>query len=141
MKKHLNKVSTVAKKCAQENRPCRILSGDKDLLQLVTDSCLEMQPDRANGGWEVIGAQEVLEKWGIPPEKILDYLSLVGDASDNVPGVKGVGDKTAIKLLTQYGTLDEIYAHASEIKGALGEKIRNDKDNAYFSKKLICLNT
>lgn len=132
-------IATVAKKCAQENRPCRILSGDKDLLQLVTDSCLEMQPDRANGGWEVIGAKEVVEKWGIPPEKILDYLSLVGDASDNVPGVKGVGDKTAIKLLTQYGSLDEIYSHASEIKGALGEKIRNDKDNAYFSKKLITL--
>ncbi len=132
-------IATVAKKCAEEDRPCRILSGDKDLLQLVTDTCLEMQPDRANGGWEVIGAQEVLEKWGIPPEKILDYLSLVGDASDNVPGVKGVGDKTALKLLTQYGSLDGIYEHSSEIKGALGEKIRSDRDNAYFSKRLISL--
>lgn len=132
-------IATVARKCAEENRPCRILSGDKDLLQLVTDTCLEMQPDRANGGWEVIGAQEVLEKWGIPPEKILDYLSLVGDASDNVPGVKGVGDKTALKLLTQYGSLDGIYEHSSEIKGALGEKIRSDRDNAYFSKRLISL--
>lgn len=132
-------IATVARKCAEENRPCRILSGDKDLLQLVTDTCLEMQPDRANGGWEVIGAQEVLEKWGIPPEKILDYLSLVGDASDNVPGVKGVGDKTALKLLTQYGSLDGIYEHSSEIKGTLGEKIRSDRDNAYFSKRLISL--
>lgn len=132
-------IATVARKCAEENRPCRILSGDKDLLQLVTDTCLEMQPDRANGGWEVIGAHEVLEKWGIPPEKILDYLSLVGDASDNVPGVKGVGDKTALKLLTQYGSLDGIYEHSSEIKGALGEKIRSDRDNAYFSKRLISL--
>ncbi|MGN0729866.1 DNA polymerase I [Treponema sp.] len=132
-------IATVAKKCQDEKRPCRILSADKDLLQLVTDSCLEMQPDRANGGWETIGAEEVKSKWGIPPEKILDYLSLVGDASDNIPGVKGVGDKTALKLLLQYESLDGIYEHSSEIKGALGEKIRADRDNAYFSKKLVSL--
>ncbi|MEE3313271.1 MAG: DNA polymerase I [Treponema sp.] len=132
-------IATVAKKCAEENRPCRILSADKDLLQLVTDTCLEMQPDKFNGGWECVGVDDVRAKWGIGPEKILDYLSLVGDSADNVPGVKGVGDKTALKLLGEYGTLDGIYEHASEIKGALGEKIRGDRDNAYFSKKLISL--
>lgn len=132
-------IATVAKKCAQEGRECRILSGDKDLLQLVSETCKEMQPDKANGGWETMGIEEVNEKWGIGPEKILDYLSLVGDAADNVPGVKGVGDKTALKLLVQYETLDGIYEHADEIKGALGEKIRSDKENAYFSKKLISL--
>ncbi|MBQ0038797.1 MAG: DNA polymerase I [Treponema sp.] len=132
-------IAAVAKKCQEEGRQCRILSGDKDLLQLVSDTCKEMQPDKANGGWETIGVEEVNEKWGIGPEKILDYLSLVGDAADNVPGVKGVGDKTALKLLSQYGTLDGIYDHADEIKGALGEKIRGDKENAYFSKKLITL--
>ena len=132
-------IATVAKKCAQEGRECRILSGDKDLLQLVSETCKEMQPDKANGGWETMGIEEVNEKWGIGPEKILDYLSLVGDAADNVPGVKGVGDKTALKLLVQYETLDGIYEHADEIKGALGEKIRTDKENAYFSRKLISL--
>lgn len=134
-------IATVVRECAAQNRPCRILSGDKDLLQLVTDSCREMQPDKTNGGWEVIGIQEVKDKWGIPPEKMLDYLSLVGDTSDNVPGVKGVGGKTAVRLLNEYGTLDGIYEHADEIKGALGEKIRSDRDNAYFSKKLITLRT
>lgn len=134
-------IATVARECAAQNRPCRVLSGDKDLLQLVTDSCREMQPDKTNGGWEVIGIQEVKDKWGIPPEKMLDYLSLVGDTSDNVPGVKGVGGKTAVRLLNEYGTLDGIYEHAGEIKGALGEKIRSDRDNAYFSKKLITLRT
>ncbi len=134
-------IATVATKCEKENRPCRILSGDKDLLQLVTTLCKEMQPDKNNGGWETLGCEEVLAKWGIPPEKILDYLSLVGDAADNVPGVKGVGDKTALKLLNEYGTLDGIYENAQNIKGALGEKIRNDKENAYFSKKLITLRT
>ena len=130
-------IATVAKKCEAEGRECRILSGDKDLLQLVTETCKEMQPDKANGGWETDGIEEVIAKWGIPPEKILDYLSLVGDSADNVPGVKGVGGKTALKLLGEYGDLDGIYAHADEIKGALGEKIRGDKENAYFSKKLI----
>ena len=132
-------IATVAKKCRQENRRCIILSGDKDLLQLVNDGCLQMQPDKNNGGWETTDSEGVVQKWGIPPEKILDYLSLTGDAADNVPGVKGVGDKTAVKLLTEYGSLDGIYEHADEIKGALGEKIRADKENAYFSKKLITL--
>lgn len=132
-------IATVAKKCKEEGRECRILSGDKDLLQLVDETCKEMVPNKANGGWEINGKEDVFVKWGIYPEKILDYLSLVGDASDNVPGVKGVGDKTAIKLLNQYKTLDGIYEHENEIKGALGEKIRSDKDNAYFSKKLITL--
>ncbi|MBP5438342.1 MAG: DNA polymerase I [Treponema sp.] len=132
-------IATVAAKCAKAGRQLRILSGDKDLLQLVTETCKEMQPDKANGGWETDGIEEVKAKWGIPPEMILDYLSLTGDAADNVPGVKGVGDKTAVKLLTQYGSLDGIYEHAEEIKGALGQKIRGDKENAYFSKKLISL--
>ena len=132
-------IATVAKKCAEEGRPCRILSGDKDLLQLVTEQCKEMQPDKANGGWETNGIAEVQEKWGIPPGKILDYLSLVGDTADNVPGVKGIGDKTALKLLADYGSLDGIYAHAEEIKGAVGNKIRAGKDDAYFSRKLIML--
>lgn len=133
-------IATVAKKCKAEGRECRILSGDKDLVQLVDETCKEMIPDKANGGWQTNGKEEVFAKWGIYPEKILDYLSLVGDAADNVPGVKGVGDKTAIKLLSEYKTLDGIYEHEQEIKGALGEKIRKDKENAYFSKKLITLN-
>ncbi len=130
-------IATVAAKCAAEKRGCRILSGDKDLLQLVTDSCMEMQPDKTNGGWETDGIDEVIKKWGVKPEQILDYLSLVGDTADNVPGVKGVGEKTAIKLLSDYGTLDNIYAHKEEISGAIGNKIRAGEDSAYFSKMLI----
>ncbi len=132
-------IATVSAKCEAEKRPCRILSADKDLLQLVTDLCKEMQPDKANGGWETEGVQEVISKWGIGPDAILDYLSLVGDSADNVPGVKGVGDKTALKLLGEYKTLDGIYEHSDEIKGAIGNKIREGKDSAYFSKKLIQL--
>ena len=132
-------IATVARKCRAENREVRILSGDKDLLQLVDEKCLEMQPDKDNGGWVSLGIDEVKAKWGIGPEKILDYLSLVGDTADNVPGVKGVGDKTALKLLAQYETLEGIYDHAQEIKGALGDKIRSDRENAFSSKRLITL--
>ena len=132
-------IATVAEKCKKEGYSCRILSGDKDLLQLVNETCKEMQPDKANGGWETNGTEEVLQKWGIPPEKILDYLSLVGDSADNVPGIKGIGDKTALKLLTEYGNLDSILSHADEIKGAIGNKIRDGKDSAVFSRNLIQL--
>lgn len=132
-------IATVAKKCAERDMDCRILSGDKDLLQLVNDRCMEMQPDRTSGGWETVGIDKVKEKWGIPPGQILDFLSLLGDASDNVPGVSGVGEKTALKLLLQYGSLDEIYRNAEGIGGAVGNKIRAGKDDAYFSKKLITL--
>src|SRR5574344_998351 len=120
-------IATVATECKIKNRGCRILSGDKDLMQLVNSTCEVMKPDKTNGGWEVDGVEGVTNEWGIPPEKLLDLLSLTGDTADNIPGVKGVGDKTAVKLLLQYGSLDEIYNHAAEIKGALGEKIRSDK--------------
>lgn len=132
-------IATVARQCQETGRECRILSGDKDLMQLVTDSIQMLMPDK-NGGWAETGKAGVVEKWGVGPELMLDMLSLTGDTADNVPGVKGIGEKTAAKLLLQYGSLDGIYEHADEIKGAVGDKIRNGKDDAYFSKKLIALN-
>ncbi|MCR4938750.1 MAG: DNA polymerase I [Treponemataceae bacterium] len=131
-------IATVAKQCRDSGRECRILSGDKDLMQLVTDSILMLMPDKS-GGWAETGKDSVAEKWGVGPELMLDMLSLTGDTADNVPGVKGIGEKTAAKLLLQYGSLDGIYAHADELKGSVGDKIRNGKDNAYFSRDLIAL--
>lgn len=131
-------IATVARQCREKGRECRILSGDKDLMQLVTDSIKMLMPDKS-GGWAETGKEGVAEKWGVGPELMLDMLSLTGDTADNVPGVKGIGEKTAAKLLLQYGSLDGIYAHAEELKGSIGDKIRNGKDDAYFSKKLIAL--
>ena len=131
-------IATVARQCRETGRECRILSGDKDLMQLVTDSTLMLMPDKS-GGWAETGKAGVMEKWGVGPELMLDMLSLTGDTADNVSGVKGIGEKTAAKLLLQYGSLDGIYEHADEIKGAVGDKIRNGKDDAYFSRKLIIL--
>lgn len=132
-------IATVAKKCQEEKKNCRILSGDKDLMQLVNSSVQIMKPNKDYGGWSVNGIEEVTAEWGVKPEKLLDLLSLTGDSADNVPGVKGVGDKTALKLITEYGSLENLYEHSDEIKGKLGEKIREDKDNAFFSKELITL--
>lgn len=133
-------IATVADQCNKEGRACRILSGDKDLMQLVTDTTQILKPDHADV-WKVIGKEGVKAEWGVYPEKMLDLLSLYGDTADNIPGVKGCGVKTACKFLEQYGDLDGIYQHADEIKGAIGQKIRDGKESAYKSRDLVRLCT
>ncbi|MBR5400988.1 MAG: DNA polymerase I [Treponema sp.] len=132
-------IATVAKKCSEQGRQCRILSGDKDLMQLVNDTTLILKPESGAQTWKLTDAQGVEAEWGVPPSKLLDLLSLYGDTADNVPGVHGVGVKTASKLLTDYGDLDGIYAHLEEIKGAMHDKLADGHENAYFSQKLIRL--
>lgn len=109
-------------------------------MQLVTESTQILKPDHADI-WKVVGPEGVKAEWGVPPEKMLDLLSLYGDTADNVPGVKGCGVKTACKFIEQYGSLEGIYEHADELKGAVGQKIRDGKEDAFFSKKLIQLFT
>ena len=133
-------IATLAKKAESEGINCVILSADKDLQQLTNSHIHCMKPDKTQI-WAELDEAGVEKDWGVPATKLLDLLSLMGDTADNVPGVKGVGQKTAVKLLTEYGTLEGIYEHADEIKGALGEKIRGDRENAFFSKKLITLCT
>ena len=133
-------IATVASQCEKAGRSCRILSGDKDLMQLVTETTQILKPDHADV-WKVIGREGVKAEWGVYPEKMLDLLSLYGDTADNIPGVKGCGVKTACKFLDQYGDLDGIYQHADEIKGAIGQKIRDGKESAYQSRDLARLCT
>ena len=139
-------IATLAQKCQGEGRQCYILSSDKDLLQLVGNETWELRPARTarpegDGGlpYELVGPKEVKAEWGVNPDKVLDLLSLTGDSSDNVPGIKGVGEKTAVKLMGRYGSLDEIYNNIAGIEGAIGKKIAEGKDSAYFSKSLIKL--
>jgi DNA polymerase-1 len=142
-------IATLADKCRNENRQCYIFSSDKDLLQLVGGGVFELRPAKINRNeasvsssgptWDFAGPDEVKTEWGVEPPKILDLLSLVGDSSDNVPGVKGIGDKIAIKLMSRYGSLDEIYKNIAAIEGAIGKKIAEGKESAYFSKSLISL--
>ena len=130
-------IATVAKKCEKIGRQCRILSGDKDLMQLVTENTNILKPE--NGGWKLTKTDGVQAEWGVEPKQILDLLSLFGDSSDNIPGVQGVGVKTAAKLLSEYNNLDGIYANIEKIKGAMQKKLIDGKENAYFSQKLVRL--
>lgn len=131
-------IATVTKKCAENGRPCRILSGDKDLMQLVDENTLILKPDHADV-WKLTGEAGVTAEWGVKPSQLLDLLSLYGDSADNIPGVKGIGVKTAGKLLNDYGDLDGIYSHMEEIKGAVKQKLSDGKENAYFSRDLVRL--
>ncbi|GHV76749.1 DNA polymerase I [Spirochaetia bacterium] len=132
-------IATLAKKCREEGRQCYILSSDKDLLQLVGEGTYQLRPAKGGLGYELVGVEEVKAEWGVNPDRVLDLLSLTGDTSDNVPGVKGVGDKTAVKLMTRYGSLDEIYKNIAGIEGAVGKKLAEGKESAYLAKSLITL--
>ena len=132
-------IATVARKCAEQGRTCRILSGDKDLMQLVNDTTQILKPESGASTWKVTGAEGVEAEWGVKPEQLLDLLALYGDTADNIPGVHGIGVKTAAKLLGEYGDLDGIYAHLEQIKGANQKKLAEGKEDAYFSQKLVRL--
>lgn len=130
-------IATLAAECAENGRQCRILSGDKDLMQLVSDTTFMFKPDRAGSGWALIDIHGVQEEWGVKPEQMRDMLSLTGDTADNIPGVKGIGEKIAQKLLSDYNSLDGIYENIDSIKGAVQKKLIDGKESAYFSQKLV----
>jgi len=131
-------IATLARRSAHEGRRCVIISGDKDLAQLVGNFVSVLKPDKSEALAQC-GVEEVKAHWGVAPAQMLDYLSLIGDSADNIPGVKGIGPKTAVKLLQDYGTLDAVYEHIDSIAGAVQKKLAAGKDSAYFSKKLITL--
>jgi DNA polymerase-1 len=117
--------------------PVHIITGDRDLLQLVDDNTrVELPSRRPGGSGEVYDAEGVVGYLGVRPDQVVDYKALVGDISDNIPGVKGIGEKTAVKLLAEYGTLDNLYAHLDDIKGALRQKLDDGRASADLSYKL-----
>jgi len=131
-------MATLALQCREASRPCRVISGDKDLLQLVEEPVRVLRPGK--DGIEELDRDGVYRDWSVWPEQILDYLSLVGDTSDNVPGVKGIGAKTAAQLLGQFETLDGIYEHLDEITSASQRrKLEDGRESAYLSRDLITL--
>lgn len=133
-------IASIAEREKNNGRTVFILSSDKDLLQLVCENVKVMRPSKLkNAIWEIVNAEIVKKEWGVAPSQILDFLSLTGDSADNVPGVHGVGKKFAENLLLEYGSLDGIFENVEKIKGALGKKVRDGKESAYFSKKLISL--
>jgi DNA polymerase-1 len=114
-----------------------IVTGDRDIMQLVTDRVKVYAPQRSFTEAKLYGPEEVKDYLGVKPKEIVDYKALVGDPSDNYPGVAGVGPKTAVGLLTRYGTLEGIYAHLNKIENEmLRVKLRSGKESALLSQKL-----
>ena len=119
-----------------------MVTPDKDYGQVVREKVFIYKPKSAFSDQAVLGEKEVCEKWGIKRvDQVVDMLGLMGDAVDNIPGIPGVGEKTAAKLLAEYDNIENILANADKIKGALGEKIRNGKELALMSKKLATIIT
>ena len=114
-----------------------IISSDKDLLQLITDKN-EVKLLKSND-YIRMNKETFIEIYGFTPEKIVDLKGIMGDASDNIPGVKGIGEKGAMTLIQKYGTVEEIYKNIEEIKGRTREKLEDDKENAFFSKELATI--
>ncbi|MCF7946002.1 MAG: DNA polymerase I [Spirochaetia bacterium] len=130
-------IATVARKCGEDKGDCLIVSNDKDLLQLVDGRIKTLRYEQ--GKYKTYGSSEVEEHLGIKPEQIVDYLSLLGDSADNIPGVKGIGKKGAVKLLQQYGSLDNIFEHLEDLTKGNRKKLEEGKESAYLSKELIVL--
>lgn len=136
-------IGTVAKDAERRGMRVDILTGDKDAFQLVSDIDGDVQvlmPPARGGGLVVYRRAEVFEKMGVWPEQIIDYKALCGDSSDNIPGVKGIGPKTAVDLLTQYKTLDGVYEHVEELKSkSVKAKLTEGKEIAYKSQMLATI--
>ncbi len=133
-------IGTVAHQAAATGMDVYMVTPDKDYGQLVTDKVFMYKPPAFGNPFQILGVKEICEKWDIENvSQVIDLLGLMGDASDNIPGIAGVGEKTAAKLLKEYSTLENVLANAESIKGKLGEKIVAGKENAIMSKKLATI--
>lgn len=132
-------MGTYARLAEEEGREIYIISGDKDILQLVSDLVHVLRPEKG-GTYTDMGKEEILNSWGIRADQIIDYLSLVGDSADNIPGVKGIGAKGAVKLLNQYDTLEGLYENVESITAKAQKKnLIEGKDDAFFSRELVII--
>ncbi|GAO42226.1 DNA polymerase I [Flavihumibacter petaseus] len=135
-------IGTLSQQAAAAGYEVFMVTPDKDYGQLVSDMIRIYKPGYQGGDIEIMGPAEVCAKWNIKDvSQVIDVLGLMGDAVDNIPGIAGVGEKTAAKLLAEHGSLENILAAADNIKGALGEKIRNGRESAILSKKLATIIT
>lgn len=132
-------VGTLVKKYQDKAEFIIILGGDKDYSQLVSDKVNLYMFSTASKGFVTMGPDEVESKFGIPPELMVDYLALVGDKSDNLPGVMGCGKKTAVKLLKEYGSIREIYKNLEELTKSQRKKFLQSKKDAKLSYKLATI--
>ncbi|MGL4563135.1 MAG: DNA polymerase I [Brevinema sp.] len=131
-------IATIVKKYSQDHEVL-IFTGDKDLLQLVGGNVHVVLPDKSGIDGLFLDRDGVKELKGVYPEQIIDFLAILGDTSDNIPGVKGIGEKGAISLIEEYGSLDQIYAHIDQIKPTLAKKLEESREQAFLSLNLVRL--
>ncbi len=134
-------LGSLANRLSSDGYGVKIITGDRDLLQLVTDRILVNLPGKTIAEAKDYFPKDVVEMFGVKPEQVVDFKALVGDKSDNIPGVAGIGEKTASTLLNTYGSLDNIYSHIDELSDTLQKKLEANKDNAYLSQKLATIVT
>ncbi len=133
-------IASVAREATEHGIDTVMVTGDKDLLQLVNEHVRALRPPRnGSSSYRFIGTEDVLEEFSIRTDQIVDYLSLIGDSSDNVPGVKGIGPKGAVKLLGEWDTLDTVYEHLEELSPTVAKKLEASKEMAYLSRDLVVL--
>ena len=128
-------IGTLCTQAAKENIDCIVSSGDKDFAQLVNPSISLVNTMTQT----MMDEQGVVDKFGVPPHQIIDYLALIGDTSDNVPGIPKVGPKTAVKWLNQYESIDNLIEHADQIKGKVGENLRENIEQLKLSRQLVTI--
>lgn len=134
-------IGTIAHKAEKEGFEVYMATPDKDYGQLVTEHIFMYRP-RHTGGFEKLGPQEVCEKYGLQNQsQVIDLLGLMGDSSDNIPGCKGVGEKTAVQLLQQFGSIDNLLANTDQLKGALQRKVQEQVEEIRFSRFLATIKT
>ncbi len=135
-------IGTLACTAAEHGIESLIVTPDKDFCQLVTDNIKLLRPSRDGGAMEVFDIEAVKNKYGLAPNQIIDYLALVGDTSDNIPGVRGIGEKTATPLIQKFGSLQGLYEHIDQVdKKGIKDKLTNEKNNAFLSYELATIDT
>ena len=132
-------IGSMAKCC--KDVQTTILTSDRDLLQLIDATTHVLLMKKGLSEMELMDEQNLLDTYGITPSQVIEMKGLMGDTADNIPGVQGVGEKTALRLLNQYSTVENVYAHIDEVKGKLKEKLEKDKDNAFMSLELATIYT
>lgn len=129
-------LGTIAKLAQKEGFEVDIFTGDRDYLQLIDDNIFVYLTKKGISEIKLMNTESVLEEYDLSPKQLIDVKALQGDSSDNIPGVKGVGEKTALKLIQEYGNLENLYENIDNLKGKLKENLENEKDKAYLSRYL-----
>ena len=133
-------IGTLVRRAQKDGLVSYMVTPDKDFGQLIDDKTFWYKPSRMGDGVEVLGLPEIKARWNIQrPEQVVDILALMGDSSDNIPGLPGIGEKTAMKLVGQFDTVEQLLARTSELTGKLKENVEKNRDLATISKKLAMI--